>query len=97
MTSPVAAQLLHNPAGLTLPGRKRPDFSKENGADEGARTLDLRFTKPLLYQLSYVGKKWTKTTSLQLVVFVQLLPTTSDRGGPTQSLNVLTVSLTWTV
>ena len=25
-------------------------------ADEGIRTLDLRFTKPLLYQLSYIGK-----------------------------------------
>ena len=66
------------------------------GADARARTGDLRFTKPLLYQLSYVGKKWTKTTSLQLVVFT-ILPTTSGRGGPTQSLNVLTVSLTWTV
>jgi hypothetical protein len=27
----------------------------ENGADDGIRTRDLRFTKPLLYQLSYVG------------------------------------------
>lgn len=27
----------------------------EKLADEGIRTLDLRFTKPLLYQLSYVG------------------------------------------
>ena len=26
-----------------------------NGADDGIRTRDLRFTKPLLYQLSYVG------------------------------------------
>jgi hypothetical protein len=25
-------------------------------ADDGIRTRDLRFTKPLLYQLSYVGK-----------------------------------------
>ena len=25
------------------------------GADGGSRTPDLRFTKPLLYQLSYVG------------------------------------------
>jgi hypothetical protein len=25
------------------------------GADDGIRTRDLRFTKPLLYQLSYVG------------------------------------------
>ncbi len=27
------------------------------GANEGTRTLDLRFTKPLLYLLSYVGTK----------------------------------------
>ena len=26
-----------------------------NGANEGTRTLDLRFTKPLLYRLSYIG------------------------------------------
>jgi hypothetical protein len=26
------------------------------GADSGTRTRDLRFTKPLLYQLSYVGR-----------------------------------------
>lgn len=26
-------------------------------ADDGIRTRDLRFTKPLLYQLSYVGEK----------------------------------------
>jgi hypothetical protein len=29
----------------------------EAGADDGIRTRDLRFTKPLLYQLSYVGGK----------------------------------------
>jgi hypothetical protein len=28
------------------------------GADVGNRTPDLRFTKPLLYQLSYVGVWW---------------------------------------
>jgi hypothetical protein len=28
----------------------------KGGADDGIRTRDLRFTKPLLYQLSYVGK-----------------------------------------
>ena len=28
---------------------------EKNGADEGTRTLDLSFTKALLYQLSYVG------------------------------------------
>ena len=27
-----------------------------DGANEGTRTLDLRFTKPLLCQLSYIGK-----------------------------------------
>ena len=32
-----------------------PELVNKIGADEGARTLDLRFTKPLLYQLSYVG------------------------------------------
>ena len=26
-----------------------------DGANKGIRTLDLRFTKPLLYQLSYIG------------------------------------------
>src|SRR5256885_16990128 len=29
-------------------------------ADDGIRTRDLRFTKPLLYQLSYVGGKGAK-------------------------------------
>src|SRR3954451_24411696 len=29
-------------------------------ADDGVRTRDLRFTKPLLYQLSYVGGKRSK-------------------------------------
>ena len=33
------------------------------GADDGIRTRDLRFTKPLLYQLSYVGAKRAKITS----------------------------------
>ena len=28
-------------------------FCRKNGAETGTRTLDLRFTKPLLYQLSY--------------------------------------------
>ena len=28
-----------------------------SSADDGIRTRDLRFTKPLLYQLSYVGAK----------------------------------------
>ena len=28
---------------------------RENGADDGTRTRNRRFTKPLLYQLSYVG------------------------------------------
>jgi hypothetical protein len=30
------------------------------GADDGIRTRDLRFTKPLLYQLSYVGAERCK-------------------------------------
>ena len=31
-------------------------------ADDGIRTRDLRFTKPLLYQLSYVGAAEAKIT-----------------------------------
>ncbi len=46
-----AARLLHAPTSPGGNGR----ISEQIGADEGARTLDLRFTKPLLYQLSYVG------------------------------------------
>ena len=34
-----------------------------DGADDGIRTRDLRFTKPLLYQLSYVGVTRAKITS----------------------------------
>ena len=30
-------------------------YTSKNGANEGTRTLDLRFTKPLLYRLSYIG------------------------------------------
>ena len=35
------------------------------GANEGTRTLDLRFTKPLLCQLSYIGTN-TAANSLEL-------------------------------
>ena len=43
--------------GLTKIRRmKRPH--KNRKANEGIRTLDLRFTKPLLYQLSYVGNSF---------------------------------------
>ena len=40
------------------------------GADDGSRTRNLRFTKPLLYQLSYVGKRYAplpRETSARLV------------------------------
>ena len=30
-------------------------YTSIRGANEGTRTLDLRFTKPLLCQLSYIG------------------------------------------
>ncbi len=32
-----------------------PEGDIANGADDGTRTRNRRFTKPLLYQLSYVG------------------------------------------
>ena len=30
-------------------------YTSMRGANEGTRTLDLRFTKPLLYRLSHIG------------------------------------------
>ena len=30
-------------------------YTSMSGANEGTRTLDLRFTKPLLYRLSHIG------------------------------------------
>ena len=30
-------------------------YTSMRGANKGTRTLDLRFTKPLLYRLSYIG------------------------------------------
>ncbi len=48
--------------GSSSSNRERPMAKKphtesavQGGADDGIRTRDLRFTKPLLYQLSYVG------------------------------------------
>ena len=38
----------------------------KTGADDEIRTRDLRFTKPLLYQLSYVGAELAKMASLGL-------------------------------
>jgi hypothetical protein len=35
--------------------QKEKDHSLKNGAPGRSRTRDLRFTKPLLYQLSYKG------------------------------------------
>src|SRR5437762_5817018 len=43
------------PGELWLVVRPRPVCSV--GADDGTRTRNLRFTKPLLYQLSYVGMR----------------------------------------
>jgi hypothetical protein len=40
-----------------LPLKRKRRKRKSNKADDGIRTRDLRFTKPLLYQLSYVGKR----------------------------------------
>ncbi len=38
------------------------------GAGRGVRTHDLRFTKPLLYQLSYAGKQ----VSFEKLVIIEL-------------------------
>ena len=37
--------------------RNLQKLNKKSGAGEGNRTPDLRFTKPLLYRLSYAGSK----------------------------------------
>src|SRR6266540_5613492 len=37
------------------PLKRKRQRKKSDKADDGIRTRDLRFTKPLLYQLSYVG------------------------------------------
>ena len=37
------------------PIRNRQPAIQNQRADDGVRTRDLRFTKPLLYRLSYVG------------------------------------------
>ena len=44
---------------------------KGNGANKGTRTLDLRFTKPLLYQLSYIGAS-ARVIIANTSLFVQL-------------------------
>jgi hypothetical protein len=43
--------------GLLVPNQTRYQTALHlgAGANKGTRTLDLRFTKPLLYQLSYIG------------------------------------------
>ena len=41
--------------GPRLRPRGEPGTGLCNGADDGTRTRNRRFTKPLLYQLSYVG------------------------------------------
>ena len=52
------SRLKKNPAVLTR-GR-----GFKNGADERNRTGDLRFTKALLYQLSYISKLFQAPTVL---------------------------------
>ena len=42
------------------------------GASEGTRTLDLRFTKPMLYQLSYAGNfPFSKTEVPKYMTFFE--------------------------
>jgi hypothetical protein len=47
--------------------RRRGFALEKRTADDGVRTRDLRFTKPLLYQLSYVGKLFSNR-HLQLIM-----------------------------
>ena len=41
-------------------------YTSVRGANEGTRTLDLRFTKPLLCQLSYIGAFLTAANNFKL-------------------------------
>ena len=43
-----------------VPGPKLLLLKQKNGATGRTRTDDLRFTKPLLYQLSYRGERWER-------------------------------------
>ena len=52
---PTAAQLLHARARAASDRCRFHEFARKNGADGQTRTADRRFTKPLLYRLSYVG------------------------------------------
>ena len=52
---------------------------KKTGAYDRARTDDLRFTKPLLYQLSYVGKTLV-FTGFFLTIYRSAISTTSSRA-----------------
>ena len=50
-----------------------------DGADDGIRTRDLRFTKPLLYQLSYIGaRRGEKMASAPM----ESKPRPALQGGP---------------
>ena len=44
-------------AGKRVRGRNRRRFLPRSGADDGARTRDLRHGKATLYQLSYIRKE----------------------------------------
>jgi hypothetical protein len=57
-----------------------PSFWIQNGANGQNWTDDPRFTKALLYQLSYVGPKlWKDSETLQYQAFLQPLHTYQNR------------------
>jgi len=53
-------QCLSEMANIQCPTFNDRTHINRGSADDGIRTRDLRFTKPLLYQLSYVGAKRAK-------------------------------------
>src|ERR1017187_6693932 len=57
-TSPPRRGIRPSYSGLLVQGTANspPSTTKKPGADGQDRTDDLRFTKPLLYQLSYIGE-----------------------------------------
>src|SRR5205807_8768837 len=57
------SRTLTNKAPIGTRRGRRWRKQKIDGADDGIRTRDLRFTKPLLYQLSYIGAERAKIAS----------------------------------
>src|SRR5438093_1447326 len=91
--APIGTKRVHQ-----LPLKRKWRSRNSDKADDGIRTRDLRFTKPLLYQLSYVGAAEPKITSggagdkCRSQVFGSHAPRVSQRRGYSGRMNVSPIS-----